>query len=425
MAVRQKDYTEEDFFRHLEESNTVDENLHQHATCPKCHRNYNLVHNDCGEYIDMCSCSPEDFDPTYHCGHCLITFNNQKDWLIDTEYLTDVQTTYHDSLFDDDKYDFDPAFGDVKGLGGAINYIKCNHKHHEVELEDGTKIYCSSVYEDSPIDPDFGLYADSIWNPTWRNEFIAWPDGSVPKNRPLALRQIREAFQLAQSGKMVEIGCIGGHGRTGTILALMYLLSSGGSKTSEQAIEFVRTKYCRHAIEVEIQEWYIQYGANVWYDEELGPEPFEQKDYCSIAEHFAMIIRGHKVCADKGPACPHYAEDIETFAAASDKNHDKMVQLALPLLSSYDLMYGGFVLPDDSVDWACTALDHFAMIAKGHDRCIRIGPDCNLWEADKKEFLERGSMNGIDLTNVKLDQESQLIYDMYPTAEELAESRNQ
>lgn len=425
MALKQKDYTEEDFFGYLDQSNTTlddPDNVHYNAQCPNCKRTYNLVHNDCGEYLDLCSCPEEDLDTVYHCGHCLITFDRAQDWQIQTEYLQDLEAEQEKV----NPYDYD-LFDGPSYLGTAqtnlLNYVKCNHKHHEVQLPDNTKIYCSSAYDKSNIDPDFGLYADHIWNPSWRNEFIAWPDGSLPTNRPLALRQIREAFQLAQTDKMVEIGCIGGHGRTGTILALMYLLSCEGLATAQQAIDFVKDKYCKHAIETPIQEWYVKYAANVWFEEELPDEPHDwNSDHCTPVEHIAMVLRGHSECIEQGANCKFFEDDAAIlYRNQKDGSNEKIIELAITKLIGYDLAYGGVVLSEDPVMYPCSPLDHYAMIMKGHEKCIRIGEKCDLWEEDVDEYNEKGSIGGVDFWNITLEGSAQDIYDSYPTAEQLQE----
>ncbi len=50
---------------------------------------------------------------------------------------------------------------------------------------------------------------------------------------------------------MVEVGCLGGHGRTGTALACLAVLT--GTPANE-AVAWVRANYCAHAVETEAQE---------------------------------------------------------------------------------------------------------------------------------------------------------------------------
>jgi hypothetical protein len=91
----------------------------------------------------------------------------------------------------------------------------------EVVFPDGTRIRASSIFErdEDASGRDFGLYMDPRWNPSWPAEIIAWPDFGVPAHGARAVAQIRSAFIRAKSGQSVEIGCMGGLGRTGTVLA--------------------------------------------------------------------------------------------------------------------------------------------------------------------------------------------------------------
>jgi hypothetical protein len=121
-------------------------------------------------------------------------------------------------------------------------------------LSAGSKVANS---QRSGATPDFGLYADRIWNTnqlTHRNEFIAWPDYGVPASFPMACEQIMDAFIRACRGERVELGCIGGHGRTGTLAASMAVLA--GFDPSE-AVRFVRKNYCTKAVETGDQELFV------------------------------------------------------------------------------------------------------------------------------------------------------------------------
>jgi hypothetical protein len=100
---------------------------------------------------------------------------------------------------------------------------------------------------------DFGLYCDERWAPTWPAEMIDWPDFGVPSDGETAAAQIRAAFARAQAGERVEVGCVGGLGRTGTVLACMALLAG---VPAAAAVEWVRKNYDPRAVEtVEQEEW--------------------------------------------------------------------------------------------------------------------------------------------------------------------------
>jgi hypothetical protein len=92
-----------------------------------------------------------------------------------------------------------------------------------VRFPDGTRIRASSIADRRVDDPErkFGLYLDATWEPTWPATVIAWEDFGLPTNPELAAQQIVEAFGRARGGELVEVGCLGGSGRTGTVLACM------------------------------------------------------------------------------------------------------------------------------------------------------------------------------------------------------------
>lgn len=103
--------------------------------------------------------------------------------------------------------------------------------------------------------PDFGLYLDPQWTPTWPAVLLEWPDLSVPSDRDAADEQIRDAFERARAGEKVEVACIGGHGRTGTVLACMAILAG---VPAAEAVEWVRARYCRRAVQEPSQQYWIE-----------------------------------------------------------------------------------------------------------------------------------------------------------------------
>ena len=65
----------------------------------------------------------------------------------------------------------------------------------------------------------------------------------------------RAAFARARSGGLVEVGCAGGLGRTGTVLACMATLA--GVQSSE-AVAWVRANYDQRAVETAEQEAFVE-----------------------------------------------------------------------------------------------------------------------------------------------------------------------
>jgi hypothetical protein len=58
-------------------------------------------------------------------------------------------------------------------------------------------------------------------------------------------------LERARLGERVEVGCLGGHGRTGTALACLAILT--GHPPGE-AVAWVRANYCADAVETAEQE---------------------------------------------------------------------------------------------------------------------------------------------------------------------------
>jgi protein-tyrosine phosphatase len=130
-----------------------------------------------------------------------------------------------------------------------------------VTFPDGTRVQASGLAERRVDDPEraFGLYLDQQWNPSWPADVIEWPDFGVPADREAAARSIDAAFGRARGGDLVEVGCLGGIGRTGTVLACMAVLAG---VPADDAIAWVRREYRPGAVETpEQEEWVSWFGS--------------------------------------------------------------------------------------------------------------------------------------------------------------------
>jgi protein-tyrosine phosphatase len=130
-----------------------------------------------------------------------------------------------------------------------------------VTLPGGALVRASPLRDRIEDDPEraFGLYMDEKWRPSWAAEVIEWEDFGVPRNPDRAAEQIRSAYERARRGELVEIGCVGGLGRTGTVLACMAILSG---VPAEEAVTWVREHYDPLAVETpEQEEWVRRFAA--------------------------------------------------------------------------------------------------------------------------------------------------------------------
>jgi protein-tyrosine phosphatase len=101
--------------------------------------------------------------------------------------------------------------------------------------------------------PDWGVYADPCWE-GWPGILLDWPDFGVPRAEAPAIAAIIEALARATSGQDVLVGCLGGTGRTGTILACMAILAG---VPPDLAAQWVRDHYRRKAVEMPAQEDWV------------------------------------------------------------------------------------------------------------------------------------------------------------------------
>jgi hypothetical protein len=141
------------------------------------------------------------------------------------------------------------------------------HLHRdEVALPNGVTVTAVSFDPAGPYRrdhmPHYGLYLDERWRPPWPCQVLAWPDFGLPNDTALVEDALRAVLRHASADEAVEIGCLGGHGRTGTALACLVILTGTSSGT---ATDWVRRNYCPRAIETVEQEEFIRgFGSHHW-----------------------------------------------------------------------------------------------------------------------------------------------------------------
>jgi hypothetical protein len=130
----------------------------------------------------------------------------------------------------------------------------------EVRFPDGTTVRASPLAERGRERCDFGLYMGERWAPTWPADLIDWQDFGLPRDPDAASEQIRAAFARARAGERVEVGCAGGLGRTGTVLACMSTLAG---VRADEAVGWVRRNYDVRAVETPEQEaWVLRFASS-------------------------------------------------------------------------------------------------------------------------------------------------------------------
>ncbi len=102
--------------------------------------------------------------------------------------------------------------------------------------------------------PAFGLYFDERWDPPWPSALVDWPDFGLPVDEEAFDAALDDLIARARAGDRVAIGCLGGHGRTGTFLGCMALRLG----LADDPVDWVRSVYCPDAIETEAQAAFVR-----------------------------------------------------------------------------------------------------------------------------------------------------------------------
>jgi hypothetical protein len=128
-----------------------------------------------------------------------------------------------------------------------------------VTFEDGTTITGVTFTDQDPYvrdtAPAFGLYLDEKWGPPWTHAHVDWPDFGVPPDIDALRRDLAALLERARGGEAVELGCWGGHGRTGTAIGCLAVMT--GTPAAD-AVDWVRAHYCDRAIETPEQEAFVR-----------------------------------------------------------------------------------------------------------------------------------------------------------------------
>jgi hypothetical protein len=132
----------------------------------------------------------------------------------------------------------------------------CAHWRTPVSVAGGTVLCSGWLARPDPlaIELQRGFYLDAAWRELAtgyedRITLIEWPDFGVIE--PGDLTRLADRVIAALALGPVDIGCLGGHGRTGTLLAA--IIGRAESLPAGEAILAARNRYCNHAVETPAQ----------------------------------------------------------------------------------------------------------------------------------------------------------------------------
>ncbi len=137
--------------------------------------------------------------------------------------------------------------------------VPCYHSHKPITVGPGT-LYGGNCATPFYKDADYYVGLEILganMNPKafpW-NEGEAFtfhiPNGGVPADVINFVKLVDWIGQKLEAGKSIHVGCIGGHGRTGLVLAAVCVMMGVGENLDP--IGFLRSAYCPKAVETAAQ----------------------------------------------------------------------------------------------------------------------------------------------------------------------------
>jgi len=140
-------------------------------------------------------------------------------------------------------------------------WVRCWDDHKPIKISNGEVLGAARAHPQKGYDIYIGLdYGMQFQTKNWpwqKNggtgpvEFLfPIPDMSVPKDVKNFKKMIVWMLGQLDDGKRIQVGCIGGHGRTGLVLAALVQVAGIAPR---KAIQWVRKHHCKKAVESESQ----------------------------------------------------------------------------------------------------------------------------------------------------------------------------
>lgn len=126
---------------------------------------------------------------------------------------------------------------------------------------------------DGPV-PDLGLALGTRrdrarWVPDWPVTWVDWPDFGTPRDDDAATAAIVAAHRAARAGRLLEVTCTGGTGRTGTVIACLAVLAG---HPADDAVAWTRRHHRPRAVETPGQRrWVLRFGERAARDGLVTP----------------------------------------------------------------------------------------------------------------------------------------------------------
>ena len=131
--------------------------------------------------------------------------------------------------------------------GLVINLTGRSEADPEITQFHGAGVICPSFIGHAPV---VAGYPELV---------IDWPDGHIPTLRRKNWRRLVADLEVFEGDVLIH--CHGGHGRTGTLLAILGHL--GGPLQGKDSVKWLRDTYCVKVIETAAQITYLRKNMNM------------------------------------------------------------------------------------------------------------------------------------------------------------------
>lgn len=159
---------------------------------------------------------------------------------------------------DDRFYGPGSSAGSYKGSSAMTPVTpRCYESHPPLKLP-GTELVIYGGSCSYPVVQDADVYVGLCTSMKHTARSWPWKQGTeflfsitdmcAPSNPEEFKKMLNWVKKQVDEGKKVHVGCIGGHGRTGTVLAALVSLYG-----EQDAIQYVRKHYCHKAVESGVQ----------------------------------------------------------------------------------------------------------------------------------------------------------------------------
>lgn len=148
-----------------------------------------------------------------------------------------------------------------------ISNKPCHESHPDLHILNGTLVGGNCRHHDRHKKVDLYVALDGsmqhpIFDPALtfkRCVYYPIKNMGIPNNPEKFKILINTIVHYLMGGKKVHVGCIGGHGRTGMVLAAVAATASdmGLEVPEKDAIGWVRANYCKKAVETKAQEGFL------------------------------------------------------------------------------------------------------------------------------------------------------------------------